>query len=216
MLKPHFQKPPSFVLLLVFFLTLAVIYFLLGFFQRPELTSPAQVVVFLLPSLLFMRHFDLRHAFERKHLAIEALLIFTFTLALSYSLNEILPFWFQIFPIPKEMEELFDLMMHANSPYGIFWDILSFALVPAICEEIFFRGILQTGLMQKLNPATAILVTALVFAAYHFNPWFFPFYFVLGALFGFFYYRTRNLALAMLAHFTNNALGILLYYKTGH
>jgi sodium transport system permease protein len=45
--------------------------------------------------------------------------------------------------------------------------IVALGVIPGICEELFFRGFLFAGFRRKLNPAATILVTSLLFAAFH-------------------------------------------------
>ena len=47
------------------------------------------------------------------------------------------------------------------------WIILALAVTPAVCEELFFRGYLLTALRTRFSAATAILVSAVMFGAFH-------------------------------------------------
>ncbi len=87
------------------------------------------------------------------------------------------------------------------------------ALVPAVGEELLFRGLIQR-LFGKLtsNPHVAIWISAIIFGIFHFQ-----FYGVvprifLGALFGYLFYWSGYLSLAMVGHFINNALTLTLVY----
>lgn len=46
--------------------------------------------------------------------------------------------------------------------------LLSMAVAPGVCEEVFFRGFLFGGLRQVLNRWTTVVVTAVVFGLFHF------------------------------------------------
>ena len=105
--------------------------------------------------------------------------------------------------------------MHETTAVGILKDVFFMAVVPAICEEFFFRGFIQAGLAGRIQSQKAIFITAAFFAAYHMNPWYLPFYFILGLLFGFVYEKTACLPLSMLAHFVNNVFGVFLYHFLG-
>lgn len=85
-------------------------------------------------------------------------------------------------------------------------NILVFALVPAICEEFFFRGSVQ-GIAKRLlkNDHTAIWVTAIVFSAIHFQFYGFLPRVLLGAMFGYMLVWTQNIWVPVFAHFVNNA-----------
>ena len=70
------------------------------------------------------------------------------------------------------------------------------------------------GLLQKMKPGRAIVVSALLFAVIHANPWQAVPAFALGCLFGYVYYKTGSLWLTMLMHFANNALAVVAMQLT--
>ncbi len=95
--------------------------------------------------------------------------------------------------------------------------ILVIAVLPAIGEELVFRGIVQHKLSKLLgNVHGAIWLTGFIFSAIHFQFYGLVPRMLLGVLFGYLYYWSGNLALPMLAHFVNNAftLSMMYWYKT--
>jgi membrane protease YdiL (CAAX protease family) len=92
------------------------------------------------------------------------------------------------------------------------------ALLPAIGEELVFRGLIQNELNRLTqNVHIAIWGSAILFSAFHLQFFGFVPRLLLGALFGYLYYWSGNLMMAMLAHFTNNAVAVLslYYYQQG-
>lgn len=94
--------------------------------------------------------------------------------------------------------------------------ILAFLVIAVIAgfgEELIFRGLLQRKLQQGLgNPHLAIWLSAFIFSAIHFQFYgFFPRLF-LGAMFGYFYFWTGNLWVAVAGHVFNNGLAVLVMY----
>lgn len=81
-------------------------------------------------------------------------------------------------------------------------------LLPAICEEVFFRGFVYTGLRYHHGAKVAWVGSALIFAAAHLNPWHFPAYVGLGLFFGWLVHRTHSIYPAILAHGVNNLLSV--------
>lgn len=87
------------------------------------------------------------------------------------------------------------------------------ALIPAVGEELLFRGLIQNLFGKAFNnPHVAIWISAVIFGVFHLQ-----FYGVvprifLGALFGYLYYWSGYLSLAMIGHFINNALTLTLLY----
>ena len=87
------------------------------------------------------------------------------------------------------------------------------AIIPAIGEEIVFRGILQRKFIEaRMNPHIAIWISAILFSAIHIQFFGFVPRMLLGALFGYLYYWTGDLKIAMFAHFVNNGFTIVLVY----
>lgn len=80
------------------------------------------------------------------------------------------------------------------------------ALLPAACEELVMRGVLLPSIARSLGPWPANLVTAILFAAIHFDPLRFVFVLVLGVLLGLLRLRTGSLLPPVVAHATLNAL----------
>lgn len=85
---------------------------------------------------------------------------------------------------------------------------LSVVFLPGICEELFFRGFILTGMYVHAGPKRALVLSAALFALAHFNPWQFPALFTMGLLFGVLVYWTHSIYPAILAHCINNALSI--------
>ena len=92
------------------------------------------------------------------------------------------------------------------------------AILPAICEEFVFRGLIQNELYRGTrNPHVAIWFAAMLFSAIHFQFFGFLPRMMLGALFGYLYYWSGNLWISIFAHFANNAVQViaLYYYQQG-
>lgn len=90
--------------------------------------------------------------------------------------------------------------------------LLCMALVPALCEELFFRAGIQNLLQRWFkNVHVAVWVTAALFSLAHGEVFAFLPRFLLGALLGYLYVGGGSLAVNVLAHFVNNAIVVLLY-----
>jgi membrane protease YdiL (CAAX protease family) len=86
-------------------------------------------------------------------------------------------------------------------------------LLPALGEEFLFRGVIQTKLFEETrNVHLAIWLSAAIFSAIHFQFYGFLPRMMLGALFGYLYYWTGNLWVAVLAHFVNNGFVLVMMY----
>lgn len=108
------------------------------------------------------------------------------------------------FPPPEWVKRAMDQIISVSSAPEFFWKFFLLCALPAVCEEIFFRGFCQTSLAARWGNKTAIFLTALLFAALHLNPWHFHLYFLLGLLLGFLYAETNTLWAPVACHFINN------------
>lgn len=101
-------------------------------------------------------------------------------------------------PIPKTGKELII-------------SLLVIAVVAAVCEEVLFRGVLQSS-FEKLGKAGMFLLVSLLFTAFHFSIEQFIGLFALSILITYMVYRTNSIFAGMLAHFTNNAVAVLISF----
>jgi membrane protease YdiL (CAAX protease family) len=79
-------------------------------------------------------------------------------------------------------------------------------LVAPVCEEIAFRGYLQTTLLSRRGPASALAASTLLFAVIHLDPVRFPALLVLGGVFGWLAWRSGSIWPAVAAHAVNNGI----------
>jgi len=90
--------------------------------------------------------------------------------------------------------------------------LLYLALIPAICEELLFRGILLSGLAAGARPAAAIIASAAIFGVYHFVAFKFVPTFALGLLLGYLCWQSRSILPGMLVHALHNGASIASVY----
>jgi hypothetical protein len=109
--------------------------------------------------------------------------------------------------------ELTELFVQTSTIGGLFYNIFLIALIPAIGEELLFRGIIQRVFTEWFkNEHIAIWLTAIIFSALHLQFFGFIPRVFLGALFGYLLIYSRNLWLPVIAHFVNNAAAVVAYY----
>ena len=89
--------------------------------------------------------------------------------------------------------------------------IISLAVIPAICEEILFRGVLINTLKHK-GHIFAIVASAIMFAIFHFSPLQLIYPICFGLILGIIYLRTQNIIFPIIIHFINNALSLTIQY----
>ncbi len=105
------------------------------------------------------------------------------------------------------------LMILPNESRGWLITIIGVALIPAVGEELMFRGLFQRLFSQRFNPHNGIAITALLFALVHFNFTNFFYYFILGVALGYAYYWGKNILFPIIIHFINNSLVLLQYIQ---
>jgi uncharacterized protein len=106
-----------------------------------------------------------------------------------------------------------EVFLQMNSPLDLIINLFIMALLPAIGEELFFRGALQKALLRLTNvPAVAILISSVVFALLHGTFFKLIPIFTLGLLLGTVYHFTRNLWYTITIHFLNNAMAVMAVY----
>jgi hypothetical protein len=102
-----------------------------------------------------------------------------------------------------------------TSVCDLFFNLLIIAVLPALGEELLFRGYLQQKMCQWIRkPILAIIITAILFSAIHMQFLAFLPRFALGVVLGYLFYWSGSLWLPIIAHFLNNALVITFAYPT--
>ena len=113
----------------------------------------------------------------------------------------------------QKLEELTAFLTKFESIGELIIALVVIAVLPAIGEELVFRGIIQRELYRGSgNIHVSIWVAAAIFSAIHLQFFGFIPRLFLGALFGYLYHWSGNLSLAMVAHFVNNGLMVLAMY----
>ena len=139
------------------------------------------------------------------------------TVALSFAtmVSADLPnYWnFKLTTASPAMKSFYDMVTELlrQMTGGPLWSsFLLTAVFAPIFEEWLCRGMVLRGLLTKMKPGWAIVVSALFFALIHLNPWQALNAFIIGVVMGYVYYKTGSLWLTMLIHFVNNGTAVIL------
>ncbi|RJP72853.1 MAG: CPBP family intramembrane metalloprotease [Ignavibacteriales bacterium] len=200
------------------------------------LTTAGQILFILLPALIFAKtiYEDVTEILRVKTPAISHMVLFSIGLVLlsvilqSYlyiqnyviiKLAEVYPFVEQAKSVldkfDKLVEESYSNLLTYNSAFEAVLIVIVVAIIPAVCEESFFRGYVQSSFGFKLKPFKAALLTGIFFGIYHFNPYQVLPLIVLGVYFGFAAYKTNSIFVPMFLHFLNNFLAVLMSFTLG-
>lgn len=172
-----------------------------------------EIVPILLPSvigLLIMRRSLTLNLKLNGFKPLDGFLIFfiiIFSLPLSMTLNA-LNMWLVRLVFGHNIE--MDIPIPTNGK-ELLISLLVIAVVAAVCEEVLFRGVLQSS-FEKLGKAGMFLLVSLLFTAFHFSIEQFLGLFALSLLITYMVYRTNSIFAGMLAHFTNNAMAVLISF----
>jgi membrane protease YdiL (CAAX protease family) len=189
-----------------------------------------QVGVFILPVMLFaflvskssISYLKLSKTPLAVSVMIAAIIVFTILPFLNYisQLNMEMSFpeslkWLEEWMTAKEeqAQTLTRAFLKADTISGLLINIFIIALIPAIGEELLFRGALLRlfGEIFK-NVHLAVFVSAILFSLFHLQ--FFGFFprLLLGIILGYLFVFTQNLWVPMVFHFVNNAASVIVYF----
>jgi sodium transport system permease protein len=111
---------------------------------------------------------------------------------------------------PEEMQrKLQELIGMSDAGGGLLIKLVAFALSPAICEELLFRGAVLSGMRTKLRPAAAIVVVGLLFGLFHMDVYRLLGTSLLGIGITYMVVRSGSIYIGMLAHLLVNATSVL-------
>ncbi len=107
--------------------------------------------------------------------------------------------------------KLMEGLLVMQSPWEMVASLVVMAIVPALGEELVFRGIGQQKLIEiTRKPALGIALTALIFSITHFEIQRFLAILLLGGVLGLLFYWTKNLWIPIAAHFLNNGAQVII------
>jgi membrane protease YdiL (CAAX protease family) len=188
-------------------------------------TALGQLILLLVPTLLLVR---LASHEPARFLRLQRADARTFVAALVgiVSLQQLLQIYLwaqEQIPLPEDarraldqfrqvIEEAYRILVQSDSVPELLVVLVVVALIPAIAEELLFRGLVQRNFEHGLTPTKGIILTGVIFGAYHLNPFGFVPLVVLGIYLGYLAFRARSIWVAVAAHFYNNAFASIAAY----
>ena len=172
----------------------------------------SQLIIFLVPVLyaLYMRA-DMKNVFSFEAPGIKEMVGVLFFVSGSYVFNTVLvSILYNAFPVIARDN---DMLSGVVSSAGFIPALIVIGLMPAIAEEAAFRGFLYGTLKNKRIPILAtIVITAVVFAAYHMNLLQFIYVTLMGLLMSYMIYNSKSIFVTAFFHLLNNSFSVLLEY----
>ena len=182
----------------------------------------ASILGFLLPALIFSnlkenpitKYAQANVGFNPVYIVLIPLLIYTFypLIDVSFFVNKIMPWNGWRADYQSEYKYIVDGLLKDDSWFVLVLNLLTIAIVPAICEEWIFRGTLQKLFSEKLNIHLAVFFAATIFSFIHFEFSGFLPRIILGMFLGYLFYYSGSLWLNIFAHAVNNGSQVVLMY----
>jgi membrane protease YdiL (CAAX protease family) len=204
--------------------------------DHPDIKVPLYIIqgfatfvgLIIAPALYLARERrSLKDFFGRRGLELIPIVITAFVVVIFMAVNSIFIEWNAELNFPdfaREFEswareredtaaELTKFLTKFSSGGELVLALFIIAVLPAIGEELVFRGLIQNELLRGTkNIHVSIWIAAILFSAIHMQFFGFVPRLLLGALFGYIYYWSGSLTLAILAHFVNNAVSVIALY----
>lgn len=112
----------------------------------------------------------------------------------------------------ENLAKLTEAFLEMPTLGSLLFNLFMLALLPAIGEELIFRGTIQQIIAKRVNVHAAVWITAIVFSAIHMQFYGFLPRMFLGAVLGYLFVWSGNLWYPIIGHFANNAAAVLLTY----
>lgn len=186
-----------------------------------------QIIFMLVPTILLARsRYGSAHLRTLFRIRIPHIRQLAVTMVATFALQQILQTYMiyqDSLPLPQDLQKVVDLfkkvieetyraLVLARSPFEFIFVLVVVALVPAISEELLFRGLVQRNLEEAAGGLRGAVLAGVMFGLYHLNPFGLVPLIALGVFFGFIVYRSDNITLAMSAHFFNNFVACAAVY----
>lgn len=204
--------------------------------EHPDTKIPLYIIqgsatffgLVIAPAIFLTReHRSLADFFDTKDVGWIPAFVTVFVVVIFMAVNSVFIEWNAGFDFPdfaseferwaREREdtaaELTQFLTDFSSVGQLLFALVIIAVLPAVGEEVVFRGLIQNELFRGTNNIhVSIWVAAILFSTIHFQFFGFVPRLLLGALFGYLYYWSGSLLLAILAHFVNNGVSVVALY----
>lgn len=111
-----------------------------------------------------------------------------------------------------ELKTLYDRILLGTNSLRFIANIIVIAFLPALCEEFFFRGIMQNFFVRNVNSVfAAILFASVIFSLAHFQASEFFSRSLMGFVLGYSYFYGKSIWIPVSMHFLNNLIALVFY-----
>ncbi len=194
-------------------LALIALYYIGSAMQMKDLSRGlvnTQILIILFPVLLVLRIFKLKAKDILRIKApkpLEVLLIPFIAIPAAMIVSTIAGLINNIYPYPPGyLEKMSSLLKLSDNTWIA---LLIIAVLPGICEEVLFRGFLMR-FFEQYGKKLSIVIIAMLFAAFHLDPFRFIPVLLLGLLLGYLTIRSGSIVNSMLSHTINNGFAVVV------
>lgn len=201
-------------IMVYFVIMLIALFYIGGSWQLKDIMNgliKTQVLLILLPVILILRisKTDIKSALRLNYTnPLNILLVIIAALPLlllSGIFGQLINY---IFPVSEAYLETMQNLITVQEK-GLWFTIFVVGVLPGICEEVMFRGFILSALRKK-GLWYGIILSAVLFGAFHLDPFRFIPVTLLGIWLGYIAVKTNSLFIPILAHFAQNSLAILI------
>jgi sodium transport system permease protein len=171
-----------------------------------------EVLLVMAPAMLFARrlNLDFIKTFRIKKIdPISAIMVIPMGVAGFALITQFEVLFSKFVFIPTEYAQQFEVVLMEITALGPVGAFAVIALLPAVCEEILFRGYILDGLTRKWGASIGIVITGILFGAFHLDPFRMIPASLLGILFGIIVFRKGSIFYGIIAHLVNNGCALV-------
>lgn len=177
-----------------------------------------QIIPVFLPSLIYFLYYKNENSFDAvkrngKITIINILLVILLTVLINICTNVLNQIIFAPIANLFFKDNMYNITKSfvPGSGFDIIFNILFICLIPALFEEILFRGIVLSGYEDLYGTKKSIIMCGLIFAFMHRNISAFIPQFVIGVYLSFVVIKFNSIFYGMIAHFVHNILNLILH-----
>jgi len=173
-----------------------------------------EIFLVLLPPFLFVKQMKLniKSTFRLKAPRLSGLLVMIpLTISGFFLITQFQVVFFKVFGLPFEYIESMQGILNTFKGLGPILGFAAIALLPAICEEFLFRGYILDGLTRGWGPVAGIIVSGVLFGAFHMDPNRLVSASILGIIFAMMVWRGDSLFYGITGHLVNNGIAFAIF-----
>ncbi len=117
-----------------------------------------------------------------------------------------------LFGMPEQNDMVFLESFFSNVEPAV--ALILIAIVPAVCEELLFRGYIFDSFKGKRGKVAAVIISSVLFSVIHFDMYKIAPIFIMALAFGYITAKTDSVLIPMIFHFVNNSMAVVSFYAT--